>query len=138
CRRGRRRPFPKILLSSAHKNFGVRGRSPAKKKLTLNTIGLFRNLPNFARACGRVSIGRQRDKRPASRLGSQALLKTSDPQLEAKPAHPALRRGRGLKQRRSGLLWSCRRPKPARVTEEACPSLPAVRGGVSPIPTKAD
>src|SRR5262249_51323688 len=34
------------------------------------------------------------------------LLKTSDRQLEAKPAQPALRRRRGLKQRRSGLLWS--------------------------------
>ena len=36
-----------------------------------------------------------------------------DRQPEAKPAHPALNGGRGLKQRRSGLFWS-RRPSKGR------------------------
>ena len=63
--------------------------------------------PKFARACGRVSIGRHPDKRPDSRLRF-ANLRASlrDRQPEAKPAHPALNGGRGLKQRRSGLFWS--------------------------------
>src|SRR6516162_7495554 len=50
--------------------------------------------PKFARACGRVSIGRHPDKRPDSRL-KVCELKTSlrDRQPEAKPAHPALNGG---------------------------------------------
>src|SRR5208282_6392819 len=43
------------------------------------------------------------------RLSSEPLNR----QPEAKPAHPALNGGRGLKQRRSGLLWS-RRPSKGR------------------------
>ena len=58
---------------------------------------------------------------------AEAILKKSDRQLEAKPAHPALRWGRGLKQRRSGLFWKARQVR--RITEEACPSLPDVRMG---------
>src|SRR5262249_59137481 len=45
-------------------------------------------------AWGRVSLPRHRDRQP-----------------EAKPAHPALNGGRGLKQRRSGLFWSRRLSK---------------------------
>ena len=99
-------------------------------------------LPNFARACGRVSIGGHPDKRPDSRperdrddrkiIGSLEL-RTLDRQPEAKPAHPVLHGGRGLKQRRSGLFWSL--PvfhQPARATEEACSSLPRVRIGDTP------
>ena len=75
---------------------------------------LCRALPNFARACGRVSVGRHPDKRPDSRLRKRsALLNHCDRQPEAKPAHPALNGGRGLKQRRSGLFWS-RRPSKGR------------------------
>ena len=102
------------------------------------------NLPNFARACGRVSIGGHPDKRPDSRperdrddrkvIGSLEL-RTLDWQPEAKPAHLVLHEGRGLKQRRSGLFWSL--PvlhRPARATEEACFSLPRVRIGDLPNP----
>jgi len=48
--------------------------------------------------------------------GESADCSSSEPlnrQPEAKPAHPALNGGRGLKQRRSGLLWS-RRPSKGR------------------------
>ncbi len=81
--------------------------------------------PKFARACGRVSIGRHPDKRPDSRLRFESSRASHhDRQPEAKPAHPALNGGRGLKQRRSGLFWSGR-PKVS--TEEACPSCLAGR-----------
>ena len=69
-------------------------------------------LPNFARACGRVSVGRYPDKRPDSRLGrrssrkEKSSSKNSDRQPEAKPANSVLNGGRDLKQRRSGLFWS--------------------------------
>src|SRR3984957_14293310 len=104
-------------------------------------------MPNFARACGRVSIGGHPDKRPDSRperdrddrkVTGLLELRTLDWQPEAKPAHLVLHEGRGLKQRRSGLFWSL--PvlhRPARATEEACFSLPRVRIGVSPIQSKA-
>ena len=79
--------------------------------------------PNFARACGRVPVGGHPDKRPDSRpeqtprkLPKSFGRLSSEPlnrQPEAKPAHPALNGGRGLKQRRSGLLWS-RRPSKGR------------------------
>src|SRR5260370_5782950 len=46
------------------------------------------------------------------------------------PAHPALHGGRGLKQRRIGLFWYCRRK--CRITEEACPSCRACGTGSSP------
>src|SRR5262249_35107782 len=62
-------------------------------------------------------------------------FRTLDWQPEAKPAHPVLHGGRGLKQRRSGLFWSL--PVlhlPARATEEACSSLPRVRIGDLPNP----
>src|ERR1700677_1463336 len=101
-------------------------------------------MPNFARACGRVSIGGHPDKRPDSRperdrndrkiIGSSEL-RTLDWQPEAKPAHLVLHEGRGLKQRRGGLFWSL--PvlhQPARATEEACSSLPRVRIGDIPNP----
>ena len=92
---------------------------------------LIADSPNFARACGRVSVGGHPDKRPDSRperdrkarvsssivdrerVARVAAPKTLDRQPEAKPAHPALHGGRGLKQRRSGLFWS-RRPSKGR------------------------
>src|SRR5215468_4408246 len=67
---------------------------------------LFDWLPNFARACGRVSVGGHRDKKPDSRLRKNLLPCTRDRQPEAKPAQPALPGRRGLKQRRNGLFWS--------------------------------
>ena len=106
---------------------GIRSAHRARKKLRdaknsciaqLNAI--MSRSPNFARACGRVPVGGHPDKRPDSRpeqtprsslgrLSSEPLNR----QPEAKPAHPALNGGRGLKQRRSGLLWS-RRPSKGR------------------------
>ena len=101
--------------------------------------------PKFARACGRVSVGGHPDKRPDSRperdrkdptnsIGSRSpeAPKPLDRQPEAKPAHPALNGGRGLKQRRSGLFWS-RWPLNKVSTEEACSLLPR-RGTGSPAP----
>src|SRR5258705_3180891 len=101
-----------------------------KKSCIAIAIHLFAQLPNFARACGRVSIGGHPDKRPDSRperdrddrkITGSSELRTFDWQPEAKPAHLVLHEGRGLKQRRSGLFWSL--PvlhRPARATEEAC------------------
>src|SRR6202045_1384959 len=119
-----------------------------KKSCTGVALRLHTRLPNFARACGRVSIGGHPDKRPDSRperdrddrkVAGSFELRTLDRQPEAKPAHLVLHEGRGLKQRRSGLFWSL--PvlhPPARATEEACSSLPAVRIGTLPIQSKAD
>src|SRR5262249_3267948 len=84
---------------------------------------------------GREGGGKTARQPPGERRAN--LSKKSDRQPEAKPAHSALSRGRGLKQRRSGFLGLCRSPPPARVTEEACSSLPAVRTGILPIPSKA-
>ena len=71
-------------------------------------ITLIAPLPNFARACGRVSVGGHPDKRPDSRPGSSVF--STNPiinrQPEAKPAYLVLPEGRDLKQRRSGLFWS--------------------------------
>src|SRR5690348_8178231 len=99
------------------------------KRLHAGTNSLTFFTPNFARACGRVSIGGHPDKRPDSRLRKHRLPCSRDPpsptgfggsgsppkhlatagscdrQPEAKPAHPALHGGRGLKQRRNGLFW---------------------------------
>ncbi len=79
------------------------------------------------------SVGSGTRGPPAAWREKPKLSKKSDRQPEAKPANPALSRGRGLKQRRSGFFGLCRPPPPARVTEEACSSLPAVRTG-SPLP----
>src|SRR5208283_5968245 len=114
------------------------------KGLHARAKSLIGELPNFARACGRVSIGGHPDKRPDSRperdrddrkITGSSELRTLDWQPEAKPAHLVLHEGRGLKQRRSGLFWSL--PvlhRPARATEEACFSLPRVRIGDLPNP----
>ena len=40
-----------------------------KKSCEAGAKHLFAVLPNFARACGRVSVGRYPDKRPDSRQG---------------------------------------------------------------------
>src|SRR5215217_5352702 len=80
-------------------------------------IYLFADLPNFARACGCVSIGGVRTRGRTAAYGREIFLARcskgsavptecrGDRQPEAKPVHPALNGGRGLKQRRSGLFW---------------------------------
>ncbi len=98
---------------------------------------LFPRLPNFARACGRVSVGGHPDKRPDSRPGSSDF--STGPiinwQPEAKPAYLVLPEGRDLKQRRIGL-FRLSLPSKGMESEEACPSLPTVRRG-SPFQSKA-
>src|SRR3712207_7387207 len=88
-------------------------------------------LPNFARACGRVSVGGHPDKRPDSRPKALLAFDTPNRQPEAKPAYFALSGGRDLKQRRTGFFGLVGPPKVS--TEEACFSLPGVRWG-SPLP----
>ena len=52
---------------------------PEKNCCTAESNHLFALLPNFARACGRVSVGRYPDKRPDSRQGmkNRGSLKSS-------------------------------------------------------------
>src|SRR3954451_14910626 len=51
-----------------------------KKSCEAESKPLFALLPNFARACGRVSVGRYPDKRPDSRQGmkNRGSLRSSD------------------------------------------------------------
>ena len=112
-------------------------------------------MPNFARACGRVSVGRYPDKRPDSRQGmknrgsikSQDLrgqhlsqempLKVSSPLATVtgsrrRTGAPRSQRGTRLKATTDrAFLVSTGIPTPARATEKACPSLPGVRAGNS-------
>jgi hypothetical protein len=118
CARERRRW---VSGAAVQKFFHLRGRY----LLQWIAVGTNCASPNFARACGRVSVGGHPDKRPDSRPERdrqiqdrkpgwpRSQLRTLDWQPEAKPAHPVLNGGRGLKQRRSGLFWS-RRPSKGR------------------------
>ena len=113
-------------------------------------------LPNFARACGRVSVGRYPDKRPDSRQGmknrgsfsphglkgqhlSQEMpLKVSSflatvTGSRRRTGAPRSQRGTRLKATTDrAFLVSTGIPPPARATEKACPSLPGVRAGTFP------
>src|SRR3954464_8020710 len=109
-------------------------------------------LPNFARACGRVSVGRYPDKRPDSRQGMEEprVVLTSgqhlspEMPLKVSPSFatvtgsrrrtgaPRSQRGTRLKATTDrAFLVSTGIPTPARATEKACPSLPGVRAGNS-------
>src|ERR1700683_2342561 len=115
-------------------------------------------LPNFARACGRVSVGRYPDKRPDSRQGDEeprvaqvtfdlrvqhlsqemplkfsSLLATVTGSRRRTGA-PRSQRGTRLKATTDrAFLVSAGFPPAGANTEEACPSLPGVRAG--PFPT---
>ena len=117
-------------------------------------------MPNFARACGRVSVGRYPDKRPDSRQGMknrgslQVIAKLMDlrgqhlspemplkvPSLLATVTGSRRRTGAPRSQRGTRLkattdrafLVSTGSPTPARATEKACPSLPGERAGAFP------
>src|SRR4051812_33660216 len=113
-------------------------------------------LPNFARACGRVSVGRYPDKRPDSRQGmveprvawiensggqhlSQEMPLKVSPTLATvtgsrrRTGAPRSQRGTRLKATTDrAFLVSTGSPTPARATEKACPSLPGERAGNSP------
>src|SRR5579862_7968322 len=81
------------------------------------------SLAQYARACGRVSVGGDLDKRPVNRP-------VKDRQPEANRRTPP-NGGRDLKQRRTGLFWSLsalQRP----TTEEACLSCRACGREFSP------
>ena len=116
---------------------------------------LISSLPNFARACGRVSVGRYPDKRPDSRQGmkNRGSLKSSDLRGQhlsqemplkvsasfatvtgsrRRTGAPRSQRGTRLKATTDrAFLVSTGIPTPARATEKACPSLPGVRAGNS-------
>ena len=63
-----RAPRRRVLNKLAN-DFLARGK---KTSCIPRTFFLFRELPNFARACGRVSVGGHPDKRPDSRLGKRS------------------------------------------------------------------
>src|SRR3954467_11426072 len=112
--------------------------------------------PNFARACGRVSVGRYPDKRPDSRQGmkNRGSLKSRDlrgqhlsQEMPLKVASllatvtgsrrrtgaPRSQRGTRLKATTDrAFLVSAGSPPAGANTEEACPSLPGVRAGSFP------
>src|SRR3954463_15166730 len=130
-----------------------RNLSAAQKKCCeADSNTLFALLPNFARACGRVSVGRYPDKRPDSRQGmknrgsfslsgqhlSQEMpLKVSSSVATVtgsrrRTGAPRSQRGTRLKATTDrAFLVSTGIPPPARATEKACPSLPGVRAGYS-------
>jgi hypothetical protein len=55
-------------------SFGWKSRSGDQDRLTSSLSVLLEDLPYFARACGRVSVGGHPDKRPDSRLRKEAGL----------------------------------------------------------------
>ena len=69
-----------------------------KNRLHLRTIRTNNRPAQYARACGRVSVGGDLDKRPVNRP-------CKDRQPEANRRTPP-NGGRDLKQRRTGLFWS--------------------------------
>src|SRR6202023_3497854 len=95
----------------AKKTLALAAEFPCKSSLQ----PLSRALPNFARACGRVSVGGHPDKRPDSRLRKNLLPCTRDRQPEAKTGAPRSPRGTRLKAttERAFLVTteSCRSPK---------------------------
>src|SRR5580704_8195819 len=93
-------------------------------------------MPNFARACGRVSVGGHPDKRPDSRLRKKLYFlapATGSRRRTGDASSPLATR---LKATTEGLFWMTAGVN-AGDTERACPSLPAVRNGISLIRTKA-
>src|SRR5439155_11248836 len=130
--------------------------SVQKKCCEAESNHLFPILRNFARACGRVSVGRYPDKRPDSRQGmkNRGSLKSQDLRgqhlsqgmpLKVSPllatvtgsrrrtGAPRSQRGTRLKATTDrAFLVSTGIPPPARATEKACPSLPGVRAGKLP------
>ena len=110
----------------------IRVNNDGKNACDAGALRLSHALPNFARACGRVSVGGHPDKRPDSRPRTMtyASVDTPNRQPEAKPAHPVLNGGRGLKQRRTGFFGLVGPPKVG--TEEACFIIAGRADGVSP------
>ena len=106
-----------------------------KKLARRSGIDYFEPSPNFARACGRVSIGGHPDKRPDSRLRKRLYFLAPATGSRRRNRRTRSQRGTRLKATTEGLFWYCRRQ--CRDTEKACPSLPAVRNGISLIRTKA-
>src|SRR3979490_3264450 len=130
--------------------------SAEKKSCEADSNPLFAELPNFARACGRVSVGRYPDKRPDSRQGmkNRGSLKSSDLRGQhlsqemplkvssllatvtgsrRRTGAPRSQRGTRLKATTDrAFLVSAGFPPAGANTEEACPSLPGVRAGIIP------
>src|SRR5215213_195835 len=64
-----RRRLPRTNLKARVKHRSGKFVPSLKKMLRSEIKSLISSLPNFARACGRVSVGRYPDKRPDSRQG---------------------------------------------------------------------
>src|SRR6202163_940959 len=135
-----------------------RGNFPSAEKncCVADSKPLFPLLPNFARACGRVSVGRYPDKRPDSRQGTKnrGSLKSQDLRGQhlsqemplkvssllatvtgsrRRTGAPRSQRGTRLKATTDrAFLVSAGFPSAGANTEEACPSLPGVRAGSFP------
>src|SRR5882757_11390599 len=136
-----------------------RNLSAAEKKCCeADSKPLFALLPNFARACGRVSVGRYPDKRPDSRQGMKkprvslsrlqnlrgqhlspemplkaTLLLATVTGSRRRTGAPRSQRGTRLKATTDrAFLVSAGFPPAGANTEEACPSLPGVRAGSLP------
>ena len=109
----------------------------SKIACTARAEWLICGMPNFARACGRVSVGGHPDKRPDSRLRKRtATSLLPRPAAGGETGAPRSPRGTRLKAttERAFLVTAGAN---AGDTEKACPSLPAVRNGISLIRTKA-
>ncbi len=92
--------------------------------------------PNFARACGRVSVGGHPDKRPDSRLRKRRFFLAPATGSRRRTGNASSPLATRLKATTEGLFWMTAGAN-AGDTERACPSLPAVRNGISLIRTKA-
>src|SRR5207247_4935850 len=101
-----------------------------QKTLRLETKSLISFLPNFARACGRVSIGGHPDKRPDSRLRRRLHFLAPATGSRRRTGQPRSPRGTRLKATTERAFLESRRQ--CRIAEEACPSLPGVRIGSLP------
>src|SRR3954471_2150957 len=140
------------VLHTRARNFTT----PQEKCCEADPKPLFALLPNFARACGRVSVGRYPDKRPDSRQGTKnrgslksqdlrgqhlsqemplkvSLLLATVTGSRRRTGAPRSQRGTRLKATTDrAFLVSAGFPSAGANTEEACPSLPGVRAGSFP------
>jgi hypothetical protein len=123
---GRRAPPEEGHISSLWLRCAAQKKSndAGQKPLVFGAKGRIYSFAQIARACGRVSVGGDPDKRPVNR-------RYKNRQPEANRRTPPSTEDRDLKQRRTGLFWSLLALQ--RLTyRRGLSFLPGVRKGTSP------